>query len=820
MSFTNSSQVKVPLANPYVKYGKTFRISNLYIESSNLEQTISDLNPNSMRRSNYVQNFQTSDLNLKWEVIDPRNDYEYKTSSEVEKNVYISGFNIDIYENFGDLTGQNAINNGTKIYSESGIRGNSFNYRINEESKKRNYSIELTLIDFTGNKNKALLTTKNPEPNFEVLSTGLEDGFFYCNYSGLTGENGESLSNDLQSVNLYNFTGINGGDFPGNEEIVRYSIGENGYSSVELTPGADNYVMAVPNDLYSSGQISGFFGQNSTSPLLIDYNVAITNLTGYRLSGGDAYLNSFEVNYNTGSDLVTSCYGVTGTGQTTGSVSGYNEPIFFDSGQLFNTDYGYQNTGEQYIFDNSLSIQSGFTTGTMVEEEYLTGVNFTGSGVFGSGAGGYWANSFPKYRDDTVTGQNGGATLVYNSEAYIYGYYDPHINKFKCATYMDVKSGESLNVDGIYSMPKDNPNSYDIQYHSGPNFQKTYEQSASYLNSIDRMPAVILNPSQLSKIKNINGEIGWVGLRREKVVVTDRIFSNNFINQTFFDEINIKNESTRDISITNPNGTIEESKLIVNQVGDYWSWTNSSGTEIYKYAGSGYEKTREMDVSFSVKNQQGEAIYSTGYTAEIIPPKIKNITGTSGNFTLSLEYEFEQDYYLGGQNPNNYNTVQVNLYTGKDETFQISNANLYKEFTLENSEYNIQEIITFEALPGEDFPSGFKMLPFDTIGSGYLANVNDFIGDVGFTADFQSFSYSLDTMKDLNTNCIEVPFPQKQSSAPVVTFGLQYTGQNQSAQYLGAMIVGQPTVSSVNFVLTNPPNDYGYVLNISTNQTN
>ena len=65
MSFTNSSQVKVPLTNPYVKYGKTFRISNLYIESSNLEQIISELNPSSMRRSNYAQNFQTSEQTMK-----------------------------------------------------------------------------------------------------------------------------------------------------------------------------------------------------------------------------------------------------------------------------------------------------------------------------------------------------------------------------------------------------------------------------------------------------------------------------------------------------------------------------------------------------------------------------------------------------------------------------------------------------------------------------------------------------------------------------------------------------------------------------------
>ena len=48
------------------------------------------------------------------------------------------------------------------------------------------------------------------------------------------------------------------------------------------------------------------------------------------------------------------------------------------------------------------------------------------------------------------------------------------------------------------------PNSYEIEYHTGPRFNKTYEQAASYLNLM--MPAVILNQSQLSKIQSIMQE--------------------------------------------------------------------------------------------------------------------------------------------------------------------------------------------------------------------------------------------------------------------------------------------------------------------------
>lgn len=831
MSFLNSSQVKIPLSDPYLKYGKTFRVSNIYLTSSSLPQTVINLNDSSTSTSHYNQSFQTSYLDIVWDVVDPRNDYVYKDSESIENNIYISGFNLNIYENYGDLTGQNAIDNGVKVFSKSGVKSNSISYRITGEDAHRNYSVELTLIDFTGNSSKAILTTQNPEPVFSVLETGFEGGVFNCKYSYLTGEYGQDLSNNFQGINLYSFTGLKDGYFPHHSESVRSSTGQNGLASIELTPESENYVMIVPFDLYSSGNVNGAFKPQEyftgvgfsgyvgglSKPLMIEYHPQIINLEGSRISGGDAFCVNFDVNYNTGSELMNSCYGVTGTGQTSGSVSGYDYPIFFDSGELFNADYGEYNIDNKYIYDNSLSIQSGFNTGEMVESVFATGVGFTGSGTFGSGAGGYWAEGFPKYTGYVTTGADG---VFASGGVYNYGYYDSFVDGFKCASYLDIKSGMDFSVNGIYSMPKDNPNSYDIKYHSGGNFQETYEQSASYLNSIDRMPAVIVNKSQFNKLRNI-GQVGWVGLRRNKVGLITSLFSDHFVNQSLFDGLDIENETQREIEFVNISGDSEKSNLSISDVGENWSWVNSSGNHIYKYAGSGYEKTREINVSLGIKNDKDESIYSTG--RNLIAPlmKIDSITGETEGSLVNFNYSFEDDFFnieATGVEYNNYNVVKMNLYTGVSDSFQASEDNLYEEFSLEEYSTSMQSSISYVDPSSGDAPDSFKLLPFDAIGSGELKNATDFISSTNFTSSAQNFQYNLDEMKDSGENFIEISFPRNHDKDPMVNFSLQYTGGGQSAEYLGAMIVGKPTKSSVSFALTNSPKRYGYCLNISTNQ--
>ena len=836
MSFNNSSQVQIPLSNPRLKYGKTFRISNIYLNSSSEVQDVKDLQPSSDSTSYYKQNFQTSSLNLEWEVIDPRNDYIYKNPSDIEKNVYISGFDVNIYENYGNLTGQNAIDNGTKVFSESGLLSNNLNYEITGDSYSRNYSVEIILTDFTGNKNRAILTTQNPMPNYSILSTGVDMGVFDCSYSGLTGENGSSIANGLRYLELYNFTGFENGTFPDKSKAIRSETGNNGFVSIELTPGANNYVMSVPRDLYYYGDVSGFFKPqeyitgvgfsglvgNPEQPLLIDYNPAIRNINGYRISGGDAYRYTFDLNYNTGSDLMTTCYGVTGTGQTTGSVLGYDGGIFYDSGVAFDATYNYNNTGIEYTYDNSLPIQEGFNTGELKDVATITGVGFTGSGTYGSGAGEYWAESFPKYTG-YVSKDNGGGVI--SGGIYNYGYYDPYENKFKCASNEEIKSG-ILETRGIYSIPVNNPNSYDIQYHDGVNFQKSYEQGASYLNSIGRMPAVIMNKSQLTKISEISGGIGWLGLRRNKVGVMTSLFSEDFSNQSFLESINIDQEQSRDIQITNLTGGTESSRLEINDVGEYWCWTNSSGTHIYKYAGSGYEKTREAHLKLDIKRDSDDyLIYTTGFKAESRPVEIKNLTGISGGIAIGFRYDFIENYY-GSGDLSNYNLIKANLYTGDTYGFSISEDNLYKSYKEDQpGDGAIEELqsgVNFVYNEDGDNPPGFfQILPFDTIGTGVLADANKIIAEaeggnpedpIKLIQNDQITIVNLDGMRAANQNYIKVKFPFEHEYAPIVTFGIEYDGGDETMSYLGAMVVGKASTKDVSFLFTEIPPSDGYSL--------
>ena len=383
MSFTDSSPITIPLSDPVVQYGNGFRIANIYLTSSSEPQTSYNLASSYTDPSVYQQNFQTKYLNLSWNVISPTNGYTYTEGPEMQKSPLISGFNIDIYKNSGDLTGLNVIGNRSKVFSSSGIEGNSFLYEISGEEGHRNYSVDVTLVDFTGNISSGLLTSQNPNPAFALLYTGVSKGIFVSTYSGLTGRMGRDISNGFKGVNLYNVTGLSSGssglfvegeDFA--ESYARISTGSEDSVSIELSPGVDNYVAAIGTDQYGTGSTQGFYNWESGAsgifniPWLINYTVEISPITGYSVLEGSGLYYSFTGNYNTGSSLIETCYGITGTGEITGAVSGYTGEIFLDSGVLFDASYnqygalansydGAINAGQQYVYDNSLSLQSG-----------------------------------------------------------------------------------------------------------------------------------------------------------------------------------------------------------------------------------------------------------------------------------------------------------------------------------------------------------------------------------------------------------------------------------------------------------------------------
>jgi len=64
MSFSNSRTVKVPLSDPIPKYGKTFRVSNIYLNSSSQGQKVKDLNACSTQPSYYNEDFGSKYLSV------------------------------------------------------------------------------------------------------------------------------------------------------------------------------------------------------------------------------------------------------------------------------------------------------------------------------------------------------------------------------------------------------------------------------------------------------------------------------------------------------------------------------------------------------------------------------------------------------------------------------------------------------------------------------------------------------------------------------------------------------------------------------------
>lgn len=755
MSFSDSSPIKIPLSDPLIRYGKTFRVSDIYLNSSDDPRTSYHLPASSSSTAVYQQNFQSEYLSIKWNVIDPSNDYVLTTKEEVIDSPYISGFNVAIYENSGDLTGLNVLISRNKIFERSGIKDNGFDYIITGSRDKRNYSADVTVVDFTGNQSKGILTSKNPEPNFSITGTGMSAGVFSVYYSGRMSSKNVNLSNGFQGLGIYLFSGLNSGksglfsqeeDFIKQARRVGYGSAFNGEISIELEPGLDNYIMAVGGDQYNTGSISGLYaprtylGQSGFTgmsgdihrPALIPYPIEINTITGYRVNVGDAIYYSFTPTYPTGSSLIKTCYGVRSTGQTTGAVSGYNKEIYFDSGEAYDPTYGAYNTGGQIVYDNSLPLQRGFYTGTMIERVESTGSGFTGYQKVGSGAGAYWEEGSPKYSSNT-------------SGKYQYGYYDGLIKLFGSASEYEA-SNNLVGMEGIYSMPANDPNSYEINFRDGANFAKSYEQASSYLNAIGEMPAVILNNSQLSKIKSMGRKRGWVGMRRGTVCLLSGLFSENYINQTFFEQTNFTTAVASGIDVPNPTGGTDHSELYATDVGDKWCWVNGSGTAIYKYAGSGYNKIRTSRLSIDAKRR----LDNTGYylTADQVGDDAYLLTQAGGiinlqnNLHLGLQHEgYYYPVYItsdkAGFPCNIYVINGRKFYTPRDQPLSIAESlpepNIYKEY--------LEPFITGVTMSGD--------APAPGVG-GYTVETGNLGFNFGLTIDRQYYNETITDPTDPN----------------------------------------------------------------------
>lgn len=793
MSFSDSKKVVVPKADPVKKYGKTFQVANIYLTHSEYAREDSIVPEFHALLSTHHQNFQGEELNLHWNLKEPRDGLIYD-SQDIFNNSYISGFNVSIYENLDEEKRKKVRGNRNKIFETNDLTDNSLLYYISGDRKIRNYSVDVEVVDFAGNKSSGIFTTKNPPPEYTILSESFEGGILTINYEGLKDTDGNDISNNFQTLELYHFTGLTSGvSGVVNQEddyfntAVRSVTGLNNSLSIELYPEEFNYLMPLGVDQFSTGN-------NNNNYSVRQYQPYISSLYGQRISGGDAYYFTFDKNYSSDTQFVEACYGLTGEGETSQAVYGYNDIIYLDSGVMDSEAYYGANEENQYIFDNSLHFQDSFYTGLFIDS---TGDGITG--YIGSGAGSSWANSSPIYLEESLNSYN-----VYN-----YGFYNAGEQAFACST-----SGLNEEIIGTYSMPKDNPNSYDIKFRSGDRFSRTLEESASYLNEIGEMPAVILNPYQLELIKTMGHGNGWVGLRRNKVGMLSGAFSERFLNDEIFLEVDFQQESQRTIETINSENEIEYGVITSNDVGNHWCWANSNGSHIYKYAGSGYGKVREARLSIDLKNKvRGNTMNS--YTATGLSPIMEfsgvSISTDSQNFESN--YTFVDTFYnpqeSQGYLANNYNVTGIYLYGSDQQDFEATENNLLEVYSQEAGD--IQNNI-MHAFDGEGNPHKYiKMIPYDTIGSGILHE-----GDFVLTKSSQITILNLDEAKDANQNWISGSFDYHHNTEPDLTFGVYYSGDPAGFTNISATVSGSPTTEGAVFFLSSIPSEYGYTLHINS----
>lgn len=795
-----------------VKFGKTYRLNNLYITDSNYNQALNYISTDSIEPSYFHQDFQGLTLNFKWTLLEPRNGQQYD-SEQIKNNKYISGFNFVLYENIGDGTGINGAKNRIKIFEQTGIKDNFISYTISGEDKNRRYSAEVQMVDFTGNISSGITTTYNPPPEFNTLNYNISGGILDFYYEPLTGSDQKDLSNNMQGMRIYHFSGLDDGTITGkltqDEEFfsshIRYEESSNGVLSIELYPSEVNYFMPLAFDTLATGL---FDGQEITA----SYDPKLYNLTGYRVSNGNEYQLNFDKNYRDDLKLIETEYVVTGEGVSSQAVQGYNDTIFLDKGILFGDSLNtYEDGQNKLIFDNSISIQEGFNVGRRrtISVEVDEGLNV--SCDMGLNPGHYWQDNNPVYHCEPH-----GENLEKGGE-YNYAYYSNETNSIVCASYSEIKS-DYVDISGVYTLPKNDPNSYDIKYRTGENFMEGLEKTCSYLNGINEMPAVIINPYQWKVITSMNSGLGWVGLRRNNVAALDNAFSEKFLNNEFFDENDFQQESSRSVSLLNSNNQNETLNLTVNDIGEDWAWVNNDGSHIYKYAGSGYEKIRRGGINIDIRsNIDGNILRSYDEQMFYPPPELQDVCLLFEETSITFEYDFKHFFEPEGDGSlyldQNYSASKVELYGSSEYGFDISSDTLINTYTNENSVLNSGIVYQLNKNTNNHY---FKILPYDEIGSGVLFDVNETM-NLGAIKGFQSRqinTFSLDPFRQEGTRKIHFDWPMEHFDSPMVSLSVGYEGVNNNPEVLGANIEGQPTSLGIDLILDQVPPYDGYYINL------
>jgi hypothetical protein len=770
----SSASIQIPLKNPKDKFGKTFRINKIFVDNGVNQPELVIIKDETGEKL-FSQETLSSKINLRWSVTEPKDNKVIKNESLVKKNQYIDSFDVFVYRQDPSTLNNPSFEGGKLIHSETGISGNQATIDASGDFN-RYLNVSVVLNDKFGNKETGYLYMYNPPPTGEITSYNKAGGNFEIEYTG---------TSDLQGINMYLFTGTNA--YGQLEDTVEFKSGAkiktvnyNRSGSIPLLPDRNNYLMAVPFDNLGEGGPLPLVGQ-AQDPYKasgVNFKPIVKDVSETKVEGGIRSL--IKLNYDwQDHQIVDLIYKVDGTGLISKPKSGYNGNILIDHASINNSISTEVNDNSSFYYDHTYDFLSKTTTGDLQEKDGL---------IYGSGAGDYFK----------------GGEVLYSGESgiYEYAYYDVDEKRICFHTYEDILSGQCY-VNGTFSMERDNPNALSIQFREGEKFSSGYEMSASYLNQIAEMPAVILNKSQWNQVNQFSGAKGWLGLRRGNVGVFDEVFDSEIKNRSSFNQFHPSGFSSGDY-INNNNEVIN---FTSNDVGSGWCWVNSSGSHVYRDLGCDYLRNDSILIrSDFIKRENQERVGGHSKVHVFNKIELDNLNYTTNGTNFSITYEIRDSEFK--KNKNNLDLTKISFHTGDMPNIIPDDNNFYSEATIEDSTVDGLHVGAASTDLEGNRPQYITIMTHDDAGPNKYYQVND---DIEYLVPRQETKFDLEGVG----TSFNVPFRDKHTSIPSVSFNINYTGSS-TPTFINAMMIGEPTISGVDFLINQSVPSAGYVLNITS----
>lgn len=768
----SSASIQIPLKNPKDKFGKTFRINKIFVDNGVTQPELVVVKDETGEKL-YSQETFANKINLRWSVTEPKESKVIKNGSLIKKNQYIDNFDLFIYRKDPSSLGNPSFEGGKLIYSETGIIENRATIDASGDFN-RYLNAMVVLNDKFGNKETGHLYMYNPPPTGAITSYNKTGGRFEVEYTG---------TNDLEGINMYLFTGTNSyGELEDTFEFKSGSkiqtVNYNRSGSIPLLPDKNNYLMAVPFDNLGEGGPLPLVDPNQDPYAAsgVNFYPIVKDLDVTKVDAGVRSL--IKLNYDwQDHEIVDLIYKVDGTGSISKPKSGYYGNILIDHASINDSVSTEVRDNSSFYYDHTYDFLSKTNTGELQEEDGL---------IYGSGAGDYFKNNEVLY-----SGKSG---------IYEYAYYDVDEKKICFHTYDDIRSGNCY-VNGTFSIERDNPNGLSINFRQGQKFSSGYEMSASYLNQIAEMPAVILNKSQLNQVNQFSGAKGWIGLRRGNVGIFNELFDSEVKNKSAFNQFNPRGSVSGDY-INNNNEVI---KLQSSDVGSGWCWVNSSGSHVYRDLGCDYSKNDSILIkSDFIKRENRERVGGHSKMHVFNKIELENLGYRANQKILSVNYEIKDSEFK--KDNSNLDLTKISFHTGDAPDIIPNDSNLYSEATIEGSNANtLHAGVAATDLDGNK-PRYVTIMTHDAAGPNKYYQIND---DIEYLVSKQETKFDLEGV-GVSFN---VPFEDRHTSIPSVSFNINYTGLS-TPTFINAMVIGEPTISGANFLLNQAAPSEGYVLNI------